>query len=66
METGITQILFINNLDIESIGMKDENFPGLFLVANKVAIDYQDNFKLALKMNLVTFEPYRVCRRLFI
>ena len=51
METGITQILFINNLDIESIGMKDENFPGLFLVANKVAIDYQDNFKLALKMN---------------
>lgn len=54
METGITQILFINSLDIESVDMKDENFPGLFLVANKVAIDYQNNFKLALKMNLVT------------
>lgn len=34
--------------------MKEEDFPGLFLAANKVAIDYQNNFKLALKTNLVT------------
>lgn len=34
--------------------MKEEDFPGLFLVANQVAIDYQGNFKLALKTNLAT------------
>lgn len=34
--------------------MKEQDFPGLFLAADKVAKDYQDNFKLALKTNLIT------------
>lgn len=34
--------------------MNDEDFPGLFLAANKLAIEYQTNFKLALKTNLIT------------
>lgn len=34
--------------------MKEEDFPGLFLAADKLAKEYQDNFKLALKTNLIT------------
>ena len=34
--------------------MKEEDFPGLFLAADKVAKNYQDKFKLVLKTNLIT------------
>lgn len=34
--------------------MREEDFPGLFLAADKLAKEYQDNFKLALKTNLIT------------